>query len=103
MTVGIVLEPTNNVSLAVDYFNIKLEEVISQGIPAATILSDLGRYGSLVTRGAPQVVGGVTIPGPIIDINQTNINLGTCVPGRASMSTFALPHRSTRMASSGSR
>ena len=76
VTVGIVLEPTNNVSLAVDYFNIKLEEVISQGIPAATILSDLGRYGSLVTRGAPQVVGGVTIPGPIIDIDQTNINLG---------------------------
>ena len=76
MTAGIVLEPTNNISLAVDYFNIKLEEVISQGIPAATILSDLGRYGSLITRGAPQVVGGVTIPGPIIDIDQTNINLG---------------------------
>ena len=76
VTVGIVLEPTNNISLAVDYFNIKLEDVIRQGIPAATILSDLTRYGSLVTRGAPQVVGGVTIPGPIIDIQQTNINLG---------------------------
>ncbi len=76
VTVGIVLEPTNNISLAVDYFNIKLEDVIRQGIPAATILSDLTRYGSLVTRGAPQVVGGVTIPGPIIDIQQTSINLG---------------------------
>ena len=76
ITVGIVLEPTNNISLAFDYFNIKVEELISQGIPAATILSDPVRYASLITRGAPTTFMGMTIPGPIIDIDQTNINLG---------------------------
>src|SRR4030095_14726265 len=45
-----------------------------------TLLSDLTRYGSLVTRGAPtgeiDPVTGALLPGPIIDITQTNINLG---------------------------
>jgi iron complex outermembrane receptor protein len=77
VTAGVVLEPVNNVSLAVDYFNIKIEELITTNIPAPVILSDLTTYGSLVTRGAPTTVGGVTIPGAIIDINQTNINLGS--------------------------
>jgi iron complex outermembrane receptor protein len=72
LTAGIVLEPTTNVSLALDYFNIDLEDTISQGIPAATILSDLGRYGSLVRRGPPQGA----LPGPIVDIDQTNLTLG---------------------------
>ena len=79
-TAGIVLEPNNYFSAAFDYFNIKLKDTISQGIPAATILSDLGRYGSLVTRGAPtgetDPVTGALLPGPIIDIVQTNLNLG---------------------------
>ncbi|HVG05115.1 MAG TPA: TonB-dependent receptor [Burkholderiaceae bacterium] len=77
VNVGIVLEPVNNVSLSVDYFNIKVEEFITTNIPAPVILSDLTRYGSLVTRGAPTTFGGATIPGPIIDIDQTNINLGS--------------------------
>ena len=71
-TAGIVLEPTNQLSVALDYFNIELKETISNGVPAATILSDLAKYGSLVTRGAPS--GG--LPGPIVNIDQTNINLG---------------------------
>ncbi len=99
VTVGIVLEPTNNVSLAVDYFNIKLEEVISQGIPAATILSDLGRYGSLVTRGAPQVVGGVTIPGSDHRHRSDQHQSRAVLTSLGSMSICALPHRSARMAS----
>ncbi len=72
LTAGIVLEPTNYFSAAIDYFHIALKDTISQGIPAATILSDLTKYGSLVRRGAPS--GG--LPGPIIDIEQTNLNLG---------------------------
>ena len=76
VTLGFVVEPNNYFSMAIDYFNIKLKETLSDGVNAATILSDLGRFGSFVTRGAPQVVGGVTIPGPIINIDQTKINLG---------------------------
>ena len=79
-TAGIVLEPTNYFSAAVDYFNIKLKDTIVANVPAATILSDLTRYGSLVRRGAPtgetDPVTGALLPGPIIDITQTNINLG---------------------------
>jgi iron complex outermembrane receptor protein len=74
-TVGFVFEPTNNVSLAVDYFRITLEETIVNGIPAATILGDLDRFGFLVTRG-PVQPGFPNIPGPIIQIAQTNLNLG---------------------------
>lgn len=76
VTAGVVFEPINNVSLAFDYFNIKIEQLITQGIPAATILSDLNRYSSLITRGASTTFNGMTIPGAIIDIDQTNINLG---------------------------
>jgi len=72
LTAGIVLEPTNNVSMAFDYFWISLKDTISNGVPAAVILSDTVKYGSLITRGTP--AGG--LPGPIIDIDQTNINLG---------------------------
>jgi iron complex outermembrane receptor protein len=72
LTAGILLEPTNNISMAFDYFWIQLKDTISNGVPAATILSDTVKYGSLITRGAPS--GG--LPGPIIDINQQNINLG---------------------------
>jgi iron complex outermembrane receptor protein len=74
-TIGIVLEPAPSVSVAVDYFRITLEETIANGIPAATILSDLNRFGYLVTRG-PVQPGFPNIPGPIILINQTNINQG---------------------------
>jgi iron complex outermembrane receptor protein len=72
LTAGILLEPTNNVSMALDYFWISLEETISNGVPAAVILSDTVKYASLITRGAP--AGG--LPGPIVNIDQTNINLG---------------------------
>lgn len=74
-TLGFVLEPTENVSIAVDYFRIRLEETIVNGIAAATILADLGKYGSLVTRG-PVQPEFPNLPGPITQIDQTNINLG---------------------------
>jgi len=74
-TVGIVFEPTNNVSLGVEYFRITLEDTIVNGIPAATILGNLDRFGFLVTRG-PVQPGFPGIPGPIIQIAQTNLNVG---------------------------
>lgn len=101
LTAGIVLEPTANSSIAIDYFNISLKNTISQGIPAATILSDLGRYGSLVTRGPSS--GG--LPGPIIDIDQTNLNLGkTKLAGwdvDAKTSTGATPYGRFTLSATG--
>jgi iron complex outermembrane receptor protein len=75
MTLGVVLEPTPNISASVDYFKIKLKETITNGVIAATILSDLDKYGSLVTRG-PVDPAFPNLPGPITQIDQTNINLG---------------------------
>lgn len=74
-TIGIVLEPIPDVSASFDYFNIKLKETISNGVIATTILSDLAKYGGLVTRG-PVDPAFPNLPGPIIQIDQTNINLG---------------------------
>jgi iron complex outermembrane recepter protein len=74
-TVGIVLEPTKEVSLAVDVFRIKLKDTISNGLPQAVILGDLGKYGSYVTRGAVDPAYPA-LPGPIINIDQTNLNTG---------------------------
>ena len=73
LTAGILLEPTNNVSMAFDYFWIQLTNTINNGIPAAVILSDTVKYASLITRGAPL---GDGLPGPIVDINQINLNTG---------------------------
>ena len=75
VTLGFVFEPTSNVSVAVDAFRIDLKETIVNGVAAAVILNDLARYGSLVQRGpaSPAFPG---LPGPIVQIDQTNINLG---------------------------
>jgi iron complex outermembrane receptor protein len=73
LTAGILLEPTSNISMGFDYFWIQLTNTINNGIPAAIILSDTVKYGSLITRGTPL---GDGLPGPIVDINQININTG---------------------------
>jgi iron complex outermembrane recepter protein len=75
-TLGIVLEPTANFSASVDYFDIKLKETITNGVIADTILSDLAKYGYLVTRG-PVDPAFPNLPGPITQIAQTNVNLGS--------------------------
>jgi iron complex outermembrane receptor protein len=74
-TLGFVLEPVNNLSIAVDAFKIDLKDTIVNGVTASIILSDLTKYGSLVTRGAPSPAFP-NLPGPIVNISQTNINLG---------------------------
>ena len=77
-TLGTVLEPVNNVSIGIDYFKVKLENTIVNGVPAATILGDTTAYAGLITR-APQTPADIAagIPGSITSINQININLGT--------------------------
>jgi iron complex outermembrane receptor protein len=74
-TAGIVLEPTNAFSVSGDYFKIRLNNGITTGIPFATILGDLATYGNLVHRGPPDP-NFPNLPGPIVSIDQTYINLG---------------------------
>src|SRR5258706_277139 len=76
-TLGIVFEPINNASFAVDWWQVNLTETIISGISPAAILADLGKYGSYVTRAAPDTSGPCTAcPGQITNIAQTNTNLG---------------------------
>jgi iron complex outermembrane recepter protein len=90
-TVGLVLEPTSNISLTLDAFKIDLKETIVNGVPAPTILGDLVKYGALVTRG-PVDPAFPLLPGPITQINQTNINLGqTKLSGFDFDARFRLP------------
>jgi len=74
-TAGIVFEPTNSLSVSADYFKIRLNNLITTGIPIATILGDLNQFGGLVTRGPadPNFPG---LPGRITSISQTLINIG---------------------------
>jgi iron complex outermembrane receptor protein len=78
LTLGTVLEPVKNVSIGIDYFRIRLENTIVNGVNPAVILSDTTRYASLITR-APQTAADIAagIPGSITSLNQININLGT--------------------------
>ncbi len=90
-TLGLVLEPINNVSVAIDAFKIDLKDTIVNGVTASIILSDLNKYGSLVTRG-PISPGFPNLPGPIVNIDQTNINLGeTKVAGFDVDAKWAIP------------
>jgi iron complex outermembrane receptor protein len=75
-TFGVVWEPTNQWSFSADYFKIRLNNAITNGIPVATILGDLGQYGNLVTRG-PSTPANPNLPGRITGIQQTYINLGS--------------------------
>jgi len=71
-TLGIVFEPANNFSVSADYFKIRLNDAITNGIPVTTILADLEQFGSLVHRGPAEG----NLPGRITGIDQTYINLG---------------------------
>lgn len=74
-TLGVVLSPIPQLTVALDAFRIDLTNTITNGIAPATILGDLDRYGSLVTRG-PVNPAEPNLPGPIVQISQTNLNLG---------------------------
>ncbi len=72
---GIVLEPAPGFSASVDYFNLDLKNLFSNGPTTDTILANQGTYGNLITRG-PVQPQYPTIPGPITSISQLFINLG---------------------------
>ena len=74
-TLGVVLSPTPQLTVALDAFRIDLKETITNGVAPDVILGDLDRYGYLVTRG-PVDPAFPNLPGPIIQIAQTNLNLG---------------------------
>jgi iron complex outermembrane recepter protein len=74
-TFGVVLSPLPQLTIALDAFRIDLKETISNGVDPSVILADLARYGNLVTRG-PVNPTEPNLPGPIIQINQTNLNIG---------------------------
>jgi iron complex outermembrane receptor protein len=78
LTLGAVLEPINNVSVGIDYFRVRLDNTIVNGVNPAVVLGDTARYASLITR-APQTPADIAagIPGSITSINGININLGT--------------------------
>ncbi|HLX22392.1 MAG TPA: TonB-dependent receptor [Usitatibacter sp.] len=73
-TFGVVLEPIDNLSVSADYFKIRLNEAITNGIPITTILSD-PQYYNQITR-APSDPNNPNLPGRITAIQQTYINLG---------------------------
>lgn len=74
-TLGTVLEPMNNVSVGIDYFRVRVDNTIVNGIGSAIILSDPVKYASYITRG-PVDPAFPTLPGPIQNINLINLNLG---------------------------
>jgi iron complex outermembrane recepter protein len=74
-TFGVVFEPTTAFSVSADYFKIRLDNTITNGVPIATILGDLNQYGSYVTRG-PVDPAFPQLPGVITNIRQTFVNLG---------------------------
>jgi len=74
-TVGGIWEPVNGLSIGADYFNMDLKNLVSNGVPIATILdpATYATYSNLVTRQAT-CVGGP--PCPITAIDQRFVNLG---------------------------
>src|SRR6266446_4973094 len=76
-TLGIVLEPTNNISVALDYWEVDLKNTIIFGVDPTAILADPAKFGFLITRG-PGGTGApcAGCPGPILSIFQGNLNFG---------------------------
>ena len=77
-TAGIVLEPTANVHLGIDFFKVNISNsIIVGGVGAPVILGTeefTRQFANRITRGPadPTVPGGY---GPIVSIDQTNQNL----------------------------
>jgi iron complex outermembrane receptor protein len=79
-SVGGVWEPVNNISLGFDYFWIQLKNIVTNGVPIATILDPTlyAQYSNLVTR-APSCPPNPFAPGSpcqITAIDQTFVNVG---------------------------
>jgi iron complex outermembrane recepter protein len=81
LSLGIVLQPTKNLSASIDYFDVRIKDVIAQGgLPINFVLSNLSTWGYLITRsGVPDPsLAGTPLAGnsPITLFNELNINVG---------------------------
>jgi iron complex outermembrane recepter protein len=77
-TLGAVISPVPNITLALDAFRIDVKDTIVNGITPAVMLADAAsanQYANLITRG-PVDPAFPNLPGPITQIQQTNLNLG---------------------------
>ena len=73
-TVGVVYEPSKDFSVALDFFDLKVKDVIRTGVPIATILANPIIFASLIQRGPPD--GNSSGVGRITGISQQLTNLG---------------------------
>ena len=73
--VGIVWEPARGLSLGVDYWDIEHKGVISP-LDADNVLRYYGTFSARVIRG-PVDPANPNLPGPIVAIDTSQINLGT--------------------------
>ncbi|HEX6632872.1 MAG TPA: TonB-dependent receptor [Usitatibacter sp.] len=71
-TAGIVLEPNNAFSVSADYFKIRLNDQIVNGLPLAAVLAPDSPYAYLIHRGPAEG----NLPGRITGIDATYINIG---------------------------
>lgn len=76
-TLGVLLEPTKNFSVGVDYFRTEVTDIIRTGLSTATILGDPVTYASYIRRGPPD--GNPSGVGPIVGIDQSLTNLGKTI------------------------
>ncbi len=76
-TFGVLMEPTKDLSLGLDFFAVNLKNaIVTGGLSTNAILQDAAsaaKYSSFIQRGAPD--GNPSGVGPIISILQTNANL----------------------------
>ena len=76
-TVGVVFEPTRDISLSLDAFRVNLKDaIVTGGLNYTYFLSNAARanqYAAFINRGAPD--GNASGVGPIVTIQQTNANL----------------------------
>jgi iron complex outermembrane receptor protein len=74
-TIGAVWEPVPGISIGGDWFDLEVENIVTNGVPIATILDPVlyAQYSSLVTRAAT-CAGGQ--PCPITAIDQRFVNIG---------------------------
>ncbi len=70
--VGLVWEPVTQLSMSVDYFNVKINDVITI-LDADTIFNNYNAYQALVFRGPPDLPG---LPGPITAVGEFTSNIG---------------------------
>jgi iron complex outermembrane receptor protein len=79
-TIGGVWEPVDGLSLGADWFYIDLKDLITNGVPIATILDPtlIATYSSLITRAAtcPPSEFVANAPCPITAIDQRFVNIG---------------------------